>query len=345
MPAIRVAILIRPDSPHIDNYLESVAMAKNVESVALTDPDGTLMERARKYAGEAAARWRGFRSEDELLRDVRPRFAVVSHPAYRSPEVIRAALESGAHVLAEKPACVRAADFAPLVRLADSKHLHLMLAVVNRATSTVAKARSVVKSGSIGRPYAAHIHLVADQTRLKSPSYQKSWFASKKESFGGFLSWLSIHYLDMLQYVAGDRITEAAAMIRNANRLPMDVEDSVAACFAMSGGLICSLHGGYYMDKSYQSGFQLWGSDGWLRFSLHGAETRGLEWCSYSGGGTVNSEPIPAEPGAYALFTQAAIDAIVSNGPPQITAAESLHLLQTVDAAYRSAAEGKAQRI
>ena len=270
---------------------------------------------------------------------------VVAHPAYRSPGVIRAALESGAHVLAEKPACVRPADFAPLVRVADSKHLHLMLAVANRATTTIKKARSVVVGGAIGRPYAAHIHLVADQTRLKSPSYQKSWFASKKEAFGGFLAWLSIHYLDMLQHIVGDRYTEAVAMVRNANRLPMDVEDSVAACFAMSSGLICSLHGGYYMDKSYQSGFQLWGSDGWLRFSLHGAETRGLEWCSYSGGATVQSEPIPAGPSAYAQFTQAAIDAIASNGPPQITAAESLHLLQTIDAAYRAAAEGKAQRI
>ncbi|GIS60415.1 MAG: hypothetical protein CM1200mP2_26400 [Planctomycetaceae bacterium] len=46
--------------------------------------------------------------------------------------MIRQALEAGCHVFAEKPACLNAGEFAKLVKLADTKHLHLMLALANR---------------------------------------------------------------------------------------------------------------------------------------------------------------------------------------------------------------------
>ena len=37
--------------------------------------------------------------------------------------------------------CVRAEDFEPLVQKADSKHLHLMLALANRLNPPVREAR------------------------------------------------------------------------------------------------------------------------------------------------------------------------------------------------------------
>jgi predicted dehydrogenase len=45
--------------------------------------------------------------------------ALISMEAAVSPPVIAAALESGAHVMAEKPSCVHARDFRPLVALAE----------------------------------------------------------------------------------------------------------------------------------------------------------------------------------------------------------------------------------
>ena len=39
---------------------------------------------------------------------------LVTMEGVASPPVIDAALEAGCHVLAEKPACIRAEDFAPL---------------------------------------------------------------------------------------------------------------------------------------------------------------------------------------------------------------------------------------
>ncbi|MDX1983842.1 MAG: Gfo/Idh/MocA family oxidoreductase [Bryobacteraceae bacterium] len=327
--AIRLAILIEPGSPHVSNYVEAAAVARGVSQVAITGK---------------AANAVSFGSVPELLEKFKPDLAVVSMPAYRTPPVVAQALEANCHVIAEKPACVRVADFAALVRMADSKHRNLMLAVANRSMPMIQMARTLVADGVIGRPYAAHAMLVADQTRLKSPSYAQSWVAKKDQAMGGFLSWLAIHYLDKLQFLTRDRFTEVTAMTRNANRLAMDVEDSVVVNAAMSGGLIATLHGGYYLHQGYQSGFQLWGSDGWLRMTPHGMGTRTLEWFRYRTGRT-ESQTWADDSGAYHRFVQSAIDAAVNGTAGLITSGEGLHLLQTVEAAYRAAAEGRTQKI
>ena len=52
--------------------------------------------------------------------------ALVSLEGRLAPVSIDLALEAGCHVMAEKPACVRAEDFAPLARKANEKKLLLM---------------------------------------------------------------------------------------------------------------------------------------------------------------------------------------------------------------------------
>ena len=105
-------------------------------------------------------------------------------PADHAPEPILAALESGCHVVAEKPACVRASDFERAVRLAESKQRNLMLAFANRRLPPSLKARELVKSGMLGKLYAANMYTIADQTRLKNPEYHKAWYASKARPAG-----------------------------------------------------------------------------------------------------------------------------------------------------------------
>jgi len=110
---------------------------------------------------------------------------IVSLEAVEAPPVIRTALEAGCHVFAEKPSCTRAEDFEKLTRLAQQKHRHLMLAVANRSHSPVREARRLIKTGRLGKIYGVEVHLVTDQTRLKSAEYRKSWFCSKARAGGG----------------------------------------------------------------------------------------------------------------------------------------------------------------
>src|SRR5438876_830982 len=83
------------------------------------------------------ARFRGFADHNEMLREFRPNVVLITVEAHRAPERIRAALEAGSHVLTEKPACVRVADFEALARIAEGRRLNLMLAMANRMAGPV----------------------------------------------------------------------------------------------------------------------------------------------------------------------------------------------------------------
>jgi hypothetical protein len=108
---IKVALLTQADGPHLSAYIPSLVATPEIASVAvagLPDPKGLGPKLGGVYKDAA-----------ELFRKEKPGLALVTMEAAIAPPVIRAALEAGCHVLAEKPACVRAADFDALAAVAD----------------------------------------------------------------------------------------------------------------------------------------------------------------------------------------------------------------------------------
>src|SRR5262249_19639483 len=140
------------------------------------------------------------------------------------------------HVFAEKPACVRAADFEKLAQKAERKHRHLMLALANRSHSPVKKAREIVREGKLGKVYGVEAHIIADQTRLKREDYRKSWVCSKARAGGGHLIWLGIHWLDLVHHITGLKVSQVAGFAGVVGGQPIDVEDSAAASLRFENG-------------------------------------------------------------------------------------------------------------
>jgi predicted dehydrogenase len=270
---------------------------------------------------------------------------VVTLPAVDSPPAIAAALDAGCHVLSEKPACVRAEDFEPLVKKAQQKHRYLMLALANRSHAPIQEARKLVQSGALGKLYGADLHLIADQTRLKSPAYRKQWVASKARAGGGHLIWLGIHWLDLVQFISGQHVTQVAGFTANVGGQPLDVEDSAVIALRYDGGMQGTMHSGFYLDKGYHSHLVIWGEHGWLR--CHAVEDQPLEW--YSTKGTdkpqVQRFEYPKGNRGYTPFVRATVRAGAGLEAAPITGEECLHVLKTIFAAYRAADSGKSQTI
>jgi predicted dehydrogenase len=196
---IRVGIITEPRGPHLSIYLKAFATTRGIERVAIADASSTTFKDAKTALGSRGATLETFTDYRKMLAEFRPQLALVTLAADHAPEPILAALESGCHVVAEKPACVRASDFERAVRLAESKQRNLMLAFANRRLPPALKARELVQSGMLGKLYAANMYTIADQTRLKNPEYHKAWYASKARAGGGHLMWLGIHYLDLIK--------------------------------------------------------------------------------------------------------------------------------------------------
>ena len=344
MAKISVGVITHAEGAHLGAYFEALAACPEVDDVVLSDPSGRSFGPARRVLGEKLAAT--YESRDILLRQARPDLALVSYEAVKAPPEIDAALEAGCHVFAEKPACIRAEDFEPLVRKAESRDLNLMLALANRVTPAVQEAKRLIDAGKLGKIYGVEAHLVADQTRLKNKSYHSRWYAQKARSGGGHLIWLGIHWLDMTMYLTGSDIVEVGGFAGNVGGQPIDVEDSAAVAMKYANGAFGTLTSGYYLDRGYHSHMRIWGSGGWLEYmEWLGTRTKSpLKWYSTVAPGTggIKEYTGELEPRGYTPFLRECVRACAGLQPAPITGREGLRVLKTIFAFYDAAKSGRA---
>jgi len=337
--AIEVVLLTHAGGAHLGAYLRALAASPAVRGVRVADPDGAVFEEARGVLGTKVLSLE--RDVGTALAAGRPRMALVSMEAVKAPAAIRAALERGCHVLAEKPACTSVAEFAPLVDLADARGLSIALALANRLNPEVVEARARIAAGAIGRPLGVEMHLVQDRARLERKEYRESWFADRARAGGGHLAWLGIHWLDLAMHLVGAPIASVSAFTANLGGQPVRIEDSAVVAFTFAGGAVGTLASGYWLDSGFQSHLRIWGDGGWL--SIDAAPEAVLR--VHVPGGPPDGEVVRTEAGgdAYGIFVHAVADAIVRGVDPPVTTADSLRVIRTVYAAY--AADAGATRV
>ena len=335
-----VGVITQAEGAHLDHYFGALANISEVGVVAVADPSGRSFSDAKRILGN---KLKGTHKDTgAMLQDLEPTMALVSMEAALSPPAIDAALEAGCHVLAEKPACVSAEDFELLVRKAEGKNRHLMLALANRLVAPVQEARRWVAAGKLGNLYGVEVHIVADQTRLRRESYHKAWFAKKKRAGGGHLIWLGIHWLDLALYITGESVEKVTGFAGVVGGQPIDIEDSAALAMMFSNGAFGTFTSGYYLDKGYHDHLKIWGEHGWMQLSI--TKNPVLEWYSTKG---TSPQPIQrleySEGGGYEPFVRAAVRASAGLQKAPITGQECLRVLKTIFAFYRAAQTGRTQ--
>ncbi len=342
---IRVGIITEGSGGHLPGYLRPMAAYQGIESVAVAAESREIFERVRAGLGPHGSKLQTYSSYQEMLVKARPGFVLVTVEAHHAPERIAAALESGAHVLTEKPPATRLEDYERVARLADSKHRDLTIGFASRLHPAAIKAKELIERGYLGRPYGATMNWIGDHTRLTKPEYAQSWLAWKAKAGGGKLIFHGIHYLDLIQHLTGERISEVAGFARNVGNAPGDVEDAAVVVLHFQRGMVGALHTGYYLDRGYDNSIMIWGSSGWLRIDLPGHPP--LTWYSTQPGApqSVQHYPTPSETDDYFAMTTNALDAARGLMKPFMTTADGLSVMRVVFAAYRSSETGARQRI
>jgi predicted dehydrogenase len=340
---IKVGVITQEQGAHLDDYFRSLARIEEAEWVALVDPSGKSVDAARKALGEKLKEV--FKEPAPMLKRFEPGLVIVSLEAAAAPPVISTVLDAGCHVFAEKPSCTRAVDFEKLTHKAQMKHRHLMMAFANRSHAPVREARRLVGAGKLGKIYGIEVHLVTDQTRLKSEEYRKSWFCSKARAGGGQLIWVGIHWLDLVLHVTGLKVQQVAGFAGLVGGQPLDIEDSAALSLRFDNGTFGTMLSGYYLDRGYHSHVQVWGEHGWLR--LAAVEEQPLEW--YSTRDTkepkVERFSYPKGERGYLPFLRSCVRASAGLEEPPVTAEEALHVLRSIFAFYEAARTGRVQTV
>lgn len=323
---------------NVGPYLKQLGASTLLDRIALCDSTGSLFPYTEHYLGARNKDLRLFKDTQEMLRTMKPDIVLVSMEAHLAPPEVQAALEANCHVVIEKPGTTNLADFQRLVRLAEERKRELMLALATRILAATRRARELMASGVLGKPWGTSMNWVGDQTRLKVREYHQSWFAKRARAGGGKLLFHGIHYLDLITFITGERITKVNAICKNVGGQPIEVEDAAVVSMNFSGGWNGTLNTGYYLDKSFDNMVRIWCSNGWMNFNPLGT----LDW-QVNGEKPQSFQP-PTED-IYPLMFESAIRTVAGLEKPFVTPRVSLAALAAVFASYRAAETGTAQNV
>jgi predicted dehydrogenase len=160
-------------------------------------------------AARAAGLDRGYTSVEELAADHAVDVVHICTPNYLHFPQASILLNSGKHVLCEKPLAMTAKESSELVCLAEKQNKIGGVAYNLRYYPLCQQARAMVASGVIGEPRIVHGSFLQDWL-----FYPTDWNWRLEPHLGGQLravSDIGTHWLDLITWITGRKVTELCA--------------------------------------------------------------------------------------------------------------------------------------
>ncbi|HUA82469.1 MAG TPA: Gfo/Idh/MocA family oxidoreductase [Bryobacteraceae bacterium] len=190
-------------------HTEAIRRLGSVQVVAVA---GSTGERARRFAEawsipHAFGEWRSAVAEADAVH--------IGTPNHLHYEMAKFALESGKHVLCEKPLTMTAAEARELTALAGVKALAHCVNHNLRFYPVVQQARSMIAAGELGEILVVNGSYFQDWLLYDT---DWNWRANAEE--GGELRAMGdigSHWMDMIQHVTGLKITGLCADLQTCH--------------------------------------------------------------------------------------------------------------------------------
>jgi predicted dehydrogenase len=339
------------------NYIPLLAKRNDVELAAVCRLGSAELRRVQEHFGFP------FATEDarELVEQAGLDGVVVTSPHTLHYQHARLALEAGLHVMCDKPMCTRGEEARTLLRLAREKGRHLLVPYGWHYKPFVQQAREWIQAGRIGTVQYALCHMASPiRDLLEGKKFQveensgqaggvlfepdpRTW-ADPLVAGGGYGHAQLSHSTGMLCWLTG-LMPESVYALMSAPGARVDLYDALSVRF--EGGAIASVSGAGTAPavgiSSFQVDLRLFGTEGML---LLDCERARLDLRRHDG--QTDRMDLAADAGAYTCdgppmnFVDLILGKTTVNHSPGEAAMRSVLLL---DAAYRSAASGKAERV
>ncbi|WP_270172026.1 Gfo/Idh/MocA family protein [Paenibacillus sp. SYP-B4298] len=234
------------------------ALSKLTELAELTAFCDIVEERAaiaaRQYGTADAKIYTDYM---ELLRDQALDVVHVLTPNSSHAEITIAALESGKHVMCEKPMAIHSLEAQSMIDAANKHGKKLTIAYQNRFREDALMLKEACEDGYLGDIYMAKAHAVR---RRAVPTW--GVFMDKEKQGGGPLIDIGTHALDLaLWYMNDYRVQSVSGSVfqklKNQNRANLfgpwnpdeyEVEDSAVGYIKMENGAVIYLEASWALN-------------------------------------------------------------------------------------------------
>lgn len=203
-----------------------------VDLTAVCDIDPARLELAKKTNGEGI---QTFTDASELIHSGACEAVIIAVPHYLHPSMAIEAMETGLHVIVEKPAGVYTKQVEEMNAVA-AKHPELVYCMdFNQRTNPLyKKVKDLIDSGDLGEMTRV-IWIVTDWYRSQSYYDQGGWRATWDGEGGGVLLNQNPHNLDLWQWMCGipKRVKSQVYYGKHRN---IEVEDDLYALVEYENG-------------------------------------------------------------------------------------------------------------
>jgi predicted dehydrogenase len=223
----------------VRRLMPGFALSKNCRVTALSRRDIRKAEASAKEFNIPNA----FSSVEELCASPQVNAVLVTTPNSCHLSDVMTALQSGKHVLCEKPLAMDARECRQMVEAAQKAGLILGVAHVFRFNDSVINIRKRIASGEVGKPVFAR----SEFSFLANPDHPRTWLYDRSVAGGGPIFDIGVHCIDTLRYVLQDEVVNISASSGSDHRSG-DVEVVAALQLEFSRGTLGSVFVSYRAD-------------------------------------------------------------------------------------------------
>ncbi|PEQ87821.1 MULTISPECIES: Gfo/Idh/MocA family oxidoreductase [Bacillus] len=249
-----------------------------------------------------------------------------------------AALQSGIHVLCEKPMATSKKDAKKMIDAAEKNGKKLMIGHNQRFVASHQKAKQLIENGEIGKIYSFRTAFGHSGPENWSVDGKESWFFKKDEAFLGAMGDLGIHKADLIRYILNEEITEVSAFVETSAKTFSNVDDCAVCVLKSESGIIGSLAASWsYVSKEDNSTI-IYGEKATLRLEDDPTYSLILQ---YKNGEVVKyeldkiqSNAIVSQSNSHVI--ERFVESILSDKEPLINGVEGMKSLEVILAAIQS---------
>lgn len=341
MKKIKVAVVgLGMGSGHVADFQAH----PNVEILALADLDNArLQENGEKFKVKNL-----YNSLEEMLKKHKLDIIAIAVPNKFHKPLTITALESGAHVLCEKPMAMNAQEAEEMLAVAKKCKKRLMINFSTRFTPQAFAMKKEVESGIIGDIYYARTLWLR---RRGMPGFG-GWFGQKALAGGGPIIDLGVHRLDLAlwlmdypkpTWVLANTFDPIASREAKKSGKAFDVEDMGVASIKFENGAMLTLEASWASNikQNEEMETRIFGTDGGLRqVNLDEGYEFEAELYVEHDGRQYDMKLHPPVPESKSSMHHL-VDAILNDEPNIATAEEGIIVMEILDAIYKSAELGE----
>lgn len=320
------------------------------------------LQMGSQYGCDTVHDWRHLVARNDI--DI----VVVATPNSFHREMSIQAMKQGKHVICEKPLATTPEDAAEMVMTARATGARLMTNFNHRAHDHMRRAREILDQGRIGRPMSfrgriGHSRFVVGPSPESPDRFRgKSiWNLDAAQSGGGTLIDNGVHVLDLARWFMDAEFVEAQGSLTHnldvceeapdgtvRSSRPSECEDNACGLFRTADDRVASVHASWMQWQGYLY-LEIFGTHGTLvidndqiqgQVSFHVFAHHGEPIAT-----TIEMPALAKPDPSWRRHLQEILDAIREGRDPTPSGYDGLRAARMVEALYRSAASGKAERI